>query len=116
MPVFQRIQLNTVLDRRHHLRSPSLGDTSDVRFVPLPGIATTPDTLCNDINRRALIVAQGRMSPTAPSSLPNYLADGLPKQDDETLREVQEYVDELLAAREQRRSESVTEDELPGDA
>lgn len=56
------------------------------------------------------------MSPTAPSSLPNYLADGLPKQDDETLREVQEYVDELLAAREQRRSEPVTEDELPEDA
>ncbi|MFC6906880.1 DUF6788 family protein [Halalkalicoccus tibetensis] len=56
------------------------------------------------------------MSPTAPPSLPNYLADGLPKQDDETLREVQEYVDELLAVREQRRSEPVTEDELPGDA
>lgn len=56
------------------------------------------------------------MTPTAPSSLPNYLAEGLPKQDDETLREVQEYVDELLAAREQRRSEPVTEDELPEDA
>lgn len=56
------------------------------------------------------------MAPTTPSSLPNYLADGLPKQDDETLREVQEYVGELLAAREQRRSEPVTEDELPEDA
>ncbi len=120
MPVFQRIQLNSVLNRRHHLRtplcSPSLGDTSDVRFVPLQGIATTLDSLCNNINKRALIVAQGRMSPTAPSSLPNYLADGLPKQDDETLRKVQEYVDELLTTREQRQSEPVTEDELPGDA
>ncbi|MFC6906735.1 DUF6788 family protein [Halalkalicoccus tibetensis] len=56
------------------------------------------------------------MPPTAPPSLPNYLADGLPKQDDETLQEVQDYVDELLAAREQRRSEPVTEDELPEDA
>ncbi|MFC6907023.1 DUF6788 family protein [Halalkalicoccus tibetensis] len=56
------------------------------------------------------------MTPTAPSSLPNYLADGLPKQDDETLQEVQEYVDELLAAREHRRSEPVSEDELPEDA
>lgn len=56
------------------------------------------------------------MGPTAPSSLPNYLAEGLPKQDDEALQEVQEYIDELLAAREQRRSEPVTEDELPEDA
>lgn len=56
------------------------------------------------------------MSPKEPSSLPNYLADGLPKQDDETLQKVQEYIDELLAAREQRQSEPVTEDELPEDA
>ena len=84
MPVFQRIQLNSVLNRRHHLRtplcSPSLGDTSDVRFVPLPRIATTPDTLCNGINRRALIVAQGRMSPTAPSSLPTTSPTGFPNR------------------------------------
>ncbi|MFC6906785.1 hypothetical protein [Halalkalicoccus tibetensis] len=56
------------------------------------------------------------MAPTAPSSLPDYLADGLPKQDNETLREVEEYVDKLLAAREQRRGEPVTEDELPEEA
>ena len=53
------------------------------------------------------------MPPTAPSSLPKYLADGLPKQDDEALRDVQEYIEDLLAAREQRRQEPVTEDELP---
>lgn len=56
------------------------------------------------------------MTPTAPSSLPNYLAEGLPKQDDETLRDAREYIDELLAARKQRRNQPVTEDELPEDA
>ena len=55
------------------------------------------------------------MPPTVPSSLPKYLADGLPKQDDEALRDAREYIDELLAAREQRRQELVTKDELPED-
>jgi hypothetical protein len=48
----------------------------------------------------------------APESLPNYLADGLPKQDDDSLRDVREYVDELLAY----RSQVVPADELPDDA
>lgn len=61
-------------------------------------------------------VAQGTMPPSVPPSLPKYLAEGLPKQDDEVLREVREYIDELLAAREQRRDEPVTEDELPESA
>ncbi len=56
------------------------------------------------------------MPPTAPPSLPNYLAEGLPKQDDEVLRDAREYIDELLAAREQRRQEPVTKDDLPADA
>ena len=56
------------------------------------------------------------MPPTVPSSLPKYLADGLPKQDDEALRDAREYIDELLAAREQRHQEPVTEDELPEDS
>jgi hypothetical protein len=56
------------------------------------------------------------MSPTPPPSLPDYLADGLPKQDDGALREARKYIDELLAARERRRHEPVTEDELPDDA
>lgn len=34
---------------------------------------------------------------SAPPSLPNYLAEGLPKQDDEALREARKYIDELLA-------------------
>ena len=53
---------------------------------------------------------------TAPSSLPKYLANGLPKQDDEALRDAHEYIEDLLAAREQHRQEPVTEDELPEDA
>ena len=56
------------------------------------------------------------MPPTAPPSLPNYLVDGLPKQDDEALRDAREYIDELLAAREQRRQEPVSEDDLPENA
>ena len=50
-------------------------------------------------------VVQGSMPPTAPPSLPKYLAEGLPKQDDDTLREVEEYIDELIVEREQRRKE-----------
>lgn len=56
------------------------------------------------------------MPPTAPSSLPNYLAEGLSKQDEGTLRDARKYIDELLAVREQRQKEPVTEDELPKDA
>lgn len=56
------------------------------------------------------------MPSTAPSSLPKYLAEGLPKQDVETLRDTREYIEALLATREQRRQEPVTEDELPADA
>ena len=49
------------------------------------------------------------MPPTVPSSLPNYLAEGLPKQDDQTLRDAREFIDELLAAREQRREQPISE-------
>lgn len=54
--------------------------------------------------------------PTAPQTLPQYIANGLPKQDDETLRDTREYIDQLLGSREQRREEPVTENELPDDA
>ena len=56
------------------------------------------------------------MPPAAPPSLPTYLAEGLPKQDDEALREAREYIDALLNVRDQRQNEPVTEDELPEDA
>ncbi len=56
------------------------------------------------------------MPPVAPPSLPNYLAEGLPKQDDEALRDAREYIDALLNAREQRREKPISESELPADA
>lgn len=50
--------------------------------------------------------------PTAPDSAPKYLADGIPKQDDATLRELQTWIDELLDHRQQE----VAPDDLPDDA
>ena len=47
--------------------------------------------------------------PPPPTSLPKYLAEGLPKQDTETLHEVQSYVERLIEYRDQ----SVDTDELP---
>ncbi|MDB2283514.1 hypothetical protein PM030_16855 [Halorubrum ezzemoulense] len=47
--------------------------------------------------------------PSPPTSLPKYLAKGLPKQDTETLHEIQNYVEVLIEYREQ----SVDTDELP---
>jgi hypothetical protein len=51
-------------------------------------------------------------APNAPDSLPNYLADGLPKQDDATLRDAQEYIQELL----DHRNRPVDPEELPENA
>lgn len=51
-------------------------------------------------------------SPTPPTTLPQYLADGLPKQDEEKLRDIQAFIDELLATREQ----PLPENELPNGA
>jgi hypothetical protein len=39
--------------------------------------------------------------PNAPTSLPKYLAEGMAKQDDDTLRDVIEYAETLLEARAQ---------------
>ncbi len=50
--------------------------------------------------------------PSAPESLPKYLAEGLPKQDDATLADVREYVEALLA----HRDRAVDPEELPDDA
>jgi hypothetical protein len=47
--------------------------------------------------------------PTVPDSLPKYLAEGLPKQDTETLREIQTYVEALI----EYRTQPVEADELP---
>lgn len=50
--------------------------------------------------------------PSAPPSLPKYMAEGLPKQDDETLRDIQKFIDELLEA----RRKEITTEELPDTA
>jgi hypothetical protein len=47
--------------------------------------------------------------PSPPTSLPKYLAEGLPKQDTETLRDVQTYLDALI----EYRTQPVDENELP---
>jgi hypothetical protein len=60
-------------------------------------------------------VAQGHGT-DCTSFTPELPCEGLPKQDKETLRETREYIDELLEAREQRRKELVTEDELLDEA
>ena len=41
----------------------------------------------------------GSEQPQPPESVPKYLAEGVPKQDDSTLRELQEWIDELIAYR-----------------
>lgn len=50
-------------------------------------------------------------APDPPDSLPNYIADGLPKQDTETLEDIRDYISELL----EHRRRPVDETELPND-
>jgi hypothetical protein len=50
--------------------------------------------------------------PDPPSSLPQYLAEGLPRQDTATLRATKEYIEALLDTRDQ----SVSPAELPAAA
>ena len=47
--------------------------------------------------------------PSPPTSLPKYLAEGLSKQDTETLQDVQRYIEALIEYRDQ----AVDTDELP---
>lgn len=49
--------------------------------------------------------------PSPPDSLPKYIADGIPKQDTETLRNLQKWIDELL----EYRADVVAED-IEGDS
>jgi hypothetical protein len=37
--------------------------------------------------------------PLPPESLPNYISEGVPKQDDTTLDELQSWIDELIEYR-----------------
>jgi len=60
------------------------------------------------------LVLFGKMmatQPPAPNSLPQYLADGVPKQDDENLRALQDWIDELLTYRQEVAPEEINPDE-----
>lgn len=54
--------------------------------------------------------------PAAPDSLPKYLADGLPKQDRETLEDISMYAESLIEYREQLNEQPIQDEELPEDA
>ena len=45
--------------------------------------------------------------PPSPDSLPTYLADGVPKQDDEDLRALQSWIDDLLEYRQDVAAEDI---------
>ena len=49
--------------------------------------------------------------PSPPDELPQYLAEGVPKQDDATLRALQEWIDELLVYRENVAAEDLDADD-----
>lgn len=54
--------------------------------------------------------------PAAPDSLPKYLADGLPKQDCETLEDVRVFVETLLEHKARLAERSIDAGDLPEDA
>lgn len=47
--------------------------------------------------------------PAPPETLPKYLAEGIPKQDTETLRDIHDYIENLIEYREQ----PISDDDLP---
>lgn len=51
------------------------------------------------------------VQPSPPDGLPQYLADGVPKQDDDTLRALQGWIDELLDHREDIAADDIEVDE-----
>lgn len=51
-------------------------------------------------------------APTTPDSLPKYLADGIPKQDVETLEDLRDHVDAMI----EHKRRPVPESEIPDDA
>lgn len=49
--------------------------------------------------------------PPAPDTLPQYLADGVPKQDDESLRALSSWIEELLTYRQDVADGEISADE-----
>ena len=55
--------------------------------------------------------------PQAPDSLPKYIAEGIPKQDDSTIEDLREYSEAILEHRQQARAEAeVTAEDIPSNA
>lgn len=52
-----------------------------------------------------------RDTPDAPDTIPNYIADGLTKQDNDTLADIISYAEDLMA-----HNDRPIEDEIPDDA
>lgn len=50
-------------------------------------------------------------SPIPPESIPNYLAEGIPKQETTTLHDLNAYVEELIEFRDQKVTEELTDDQ-----
>lgn len=53
-----------------------------------------------------------QITPIAPDSLPKYIAEGIPKQDIDTLEDLREYVDEMI----EHKRRPVSESEIPDEA
>lgn len=49
--------------------------------------------------------------PSAPDSLPKYMVEGVPKQSDETLRDLQNWIDQILDYRANISEEDIEADE-----
>ena len=49
--------------------------------------------------------------PSPPDGLPQYLTEGVPKQDDDTLRALQKWIDELLEYRRDVDAEDIVADD-----
>jgi len=63
---------------------------------------------------RELVLLFGKImvqQPIPPDGLPQYLAEGVPKQDDDTLRELQEWIHELLDYRQDVAADEIEVDE-----
>ncbi|CCQ34986.1 hypothetical protein HLRTI_003105 [Halorhabdus tiamatea SARL4B] len=49
--------------------------------------------------------------PTAPDSLPKYIVEGIPKQSNESLRDLQAWIDQLIEYREAVSAEDIEADD-----
>jgi hypothetical protein len=80
---------------------------SGVRWLPY----VTNPFVYDDILHKAM------NPPQAPDSLPKYLAEGIPKQDDSMIEDLREYSQAILEHCQQTRAETeVTAEDIPSNA